>query len=81
MKRRHGILETVNQHTRKQSVRQNYTSVYSFDCNDVVLLHHCYRVEQPLSVIEQTASYCVFYQKLLLCANKRSLISKTDGGF
>ena len=33
-----------------QSVRQNYTSVYSFDCNGVALSHHCYCVEQPPSV-------------------------------
>ena len=25
-----------------QSVRQNYTSVYSFDCNGAALSHHCY---------------------------------------
>ena len=65
MKRHHGILETVNQHTWKQSVRQNYTRMYSFDCDGVALLHHRYRVGQPLSVIEQTASYCVFQQKLV----------------
>ena len=33
-----------------QSVRQNYTSVYSFDCNGGALSHHCYCVEQPPSV-------------------------------
>ena len=36
--------------------------MYSFDCDGVALLHHCYRVEQPLSVIEQT-HLIVFFNK------------------
>ena len=37
-----------------QSIRQNYTSVYSFDCNGVALSHHCYsdRMSVVLNSIE-----------------------------
>ena len=80
MKRHHGILETVNQHTWKQSVRQNYTRMYSFDCDGVALLHHCHRVGQPLSVIEQT-HLIVFFNKNWYRGNIKCLISKTDGRF
>ena len=65
MKRLHGILETVNQQPRRRAFVKTIHGCIVLTAMVRICYTIVYRVEQPLFVIEQTASYCVFQQKLV----------------